>query len=143
MKTKEETTQLSIKDLRVDWSSGIQANKEVQPVQNNLYSVQEESIQVEEANCEDALPEPTENHVDLKCRLFSEQTSNALVSPKAAMCLAAALESDLSKGNKGAKLFQMLKQKSHEWIVDETNVKKLPASSITRHQCEVKFCKNF
>ena len=61
-----------------------------------------------------------------KSQHYTEHTTHTQMPPKAAMSLAAALESNQSKGGRGAQIFQKRKEKSEKWIVDETNVKRLP-----------------
>lgn len=57
---------------------------------------------------------------------FTEHTSHTQMPPKAAMSLAAALETEIKNGGRGAQIFQKRKAKSEKWVVDETNVKKVP-----------------
>ena len=57
---------------------------------------------------------------------YTEHTTHTQMPPKAAMSLAAALETDLSgKGGRGAAIFQKRKAKSEKWVIDESNVKKV------------------
>lgn len=63
---------------------------------------------------------------NFKSQHYTEHTTHTQMPPKAAMSLAAALESNQSKGGRGAQIFQKRKEKSEKWIVDETNVKRLP-----------------
>ena len=57
---------------------------------------------------------------------FTEHTTHTQMPPKAAMSLAAALESEQANGGRGAQIFQKRKQRSEKWVVDESNVKKNP-----------------
>lgn len=61
---------------------------------------------------------------------YTEHVTHTEMPPKAAMSLAAALESDLDgKGGRGAQIFQRRKAKSEKWVVDESNVKKPPGQA--------------
>ncbi|RNA07010.1 hypothetical protein BpHYR1_046626 [Brachionus plicatilis] len=121
--------------------------------QNSFSSGQEEPKIIENLNCEEISTKIVEQisvkpvvtvDTKLKSRLFSDDTTHVEVSPRTAMCLAASLENDLSKGNRGAKMFQVLKQKSQEWIIDETNVKKSPhLQNAPEHQLTNKLNSEF
>lgn len=58
---------------------------------------------------------------------YTEHVTHTEMPPKAAMSLAAALESDQGgKGGRGAQIFQRRKAKSEKWVIDESNVKRAP-----------------
>ncbi len=57
---------------------------------------------------------------------YTEHTSHTEMPPKAAMSLAAALESEMGRGGRGAQIFQKRKAKSEKWVVDESNVRRPP-----------------
>lgn len=61
-----------------------------------------------------------------KSQHYTEHTTHTQMPPRAAMSLAAALENSHSKGGRGAQIFQKRKEKSEKWIIDETNVKRVP-----------------
>lgn len=63
---------------------------------------------------------------NFKQQHYVEHTTHTQMPPKEAMSLAAALESDQMRGGRGAQIFQKRKAKSEKWVIDESNVKKLP-----------------
>jgi len=54
---------------------------------------------------------------------YTEHVTHTQMPPKAAMSLAAALQTE-GRGGRGAEIFQKRKAKSEKWVIDETNAKK-------------------
>ena len=64
---------------------------------------------------------------NFKQQHYTEHTSHTEMPPQAALSLAAALENENSnKGGRGALIFQKRKARAEKWIVDESNVRKMP-----------------
>jgi hypothetical protein len=60
---------------------------------------------------------------------YTEHVTHTEMPPKAAMSLAAALESEGTRGGRGAQIFQRRKAKSEKWVIDESNVKRPPGQA--------------
>lgn len=133
-KSESLDIELDKKEIKTESLEKSKPTEKDKPMQNNLYPVEEEPKQSENLSFEDIIPESIENPIESKCRLFIDNKVDVQVSPKTAMSLAASLENDLSKRNKGAMMFQIRKQKSLEWIIDETNVKNVTELSDLPNQ---------
>jgi hypothetical protein len=48
---------------------------------------------------------------------YTEHTSHTQMHPRAAMSLASALQNEISKGGRGAEIFQKRKARSEKWVV--------------------------